>query len=794
MKTLTRILCTFLLFSLLYPIGYAEKANFKLAEKFATDNLRTLVGSRSVNANWLHKSDKFWYQYKTSVGTKYYIVDPARRSKTPLFDNQAMAAKISAITKKGYDHKNLPIKKLKFKDNNREFTFKVDKDRFLYNLDTKKLTKADKDKKEKKDKPWKKLSPDKKWIVFAKNHNLFIMKAEEADKKDPKEYQLTTDGEQWYSFARTRGVDFKKDKPMPCIARWFEDSKKLYVIRSDRRKVGDLWLVHTLDNPRPTLETYKDPLAGDKHVPQTELMVFDIETRKKVKIDTKKWKDQTIRTFSSKYNGVKTSGTIYFTRSDRPLKKVEFCAADTGTGKVTVLLEEESHPYINFQFTQAYILSGGKGFTWWSERDGWGHFYLYNNKGKLIRRLTSGNYMAGRIAKVDEKKRLVYFSAYGKEKDFDPYYNIYYRVSLDGGPIKKLTPENATHSFDMTESMNYFVDNYSRVDLVPVSVLRDSSGNVVLKLETMDVSRLKAYGWQPPVPFKVKADDGITDLYGVMWKPYDLDPKKKYPVISYCYPGPQSEPVPKTFFLVRNERVHNIPIAQLGFIVVTVGQRGGSPVRAKWYHNYGHGNARDYPLADNKAAIENLANRYPFMDISRVGIYGRSGGGFMSTAAILKYPDFYDAAFSSCGNHDNNVYHYSWGEPHYGLEEALETIKESGKKEADKSKENEKENKEEKKETVFKAKFPTNPELARNLKGKLMLIHGEVDNNVHPANTMRMADALIKAGKRFEFMIFPGKRHAYGEYTRYIERLMWYFFAEHLKGDYRSNTDIYMKH
>ncbi len=257
----------------------------------------------------------------------------------------------------------------------------------------------------------------------------------------------------------------------------------------------------------------------------------------------------------------------------------------------------------------------------------------------------------------------------------------------------------------------------------------------------------------------VKAADNKTDLWGVMWKPFNFNPEKKYPIISYVYPGPQGEPVPKTFFLVRNERVSNIPLAQLGFIVITAGQRGGSPLRTKKYHNYGYENARDYPLDDNKYAIEQLAKKYQFMDLNRVGIYGRSGGGFMSAAAMLVYPDFYKAAVSSAGNHDNNIYDYEWGELHY--------------------------------KNSFKKKIRTNWEIAKNLKGHLLLIHGEVDNNVHPANTLRLVNALIKVGKRFDFMIFPGKRHAYGEYTRYIERMMWYYFSEHLLGDYRTNTDIY---
>jgi dipeptidyl-peptidase 4 len=805
----------------------AEKANFKLAERYETRKIAKLADSRSIRPNWLKDSDKFWYSYKTSDGTQYYLVNPALKRKNLLFDRVQMAAKLSAITKEGYNPKDLPIKQIKFDDNNVEFTFSVKKQNFRYNITNKTL-------KEEKKKPprrdfWKNVSPDKKWYVFVKNHNLYLMKAEDekedqksdkkadkkadkkdADKKDKKEdkeedkaIQLTTDGEKYFSYGWNDDED-NPDKKGFARANWFKDSKKIYVSRSDRRKVKELFLVNTLKTPRPTLESYKYTMPGDKDIPQSELLVIDIATRKVVKINTDKWKDQALGYYGANVTVGEKSDKIYFIRRNRTWKKVEACVADTSTGESKVLIAEESKPYLNFRWIDLQLVDDGNELVWWSERDGFGHYYLYDKNGKLKNRITSGTWVAGRTIQLDSKKRTLYFVGYGREKDVDPYYQMYYRVNLNGSGLKLMTPEDATHTCHMAESKNYFVDTFSRVDKVPQSVLRDSMGNVLLKLETMDNSRLLAAGWKPPRRFKVKAADGITDLYGVMWVPFDLDESKKYPVLSYVYPGPQSEPVTKSYFEVRPLRVHNLPLAQLGFIVVTVGQRGGSPVRPKWYHNYGYGNARDYPLEDNKYAIEQLADKYPFMDISRVGIYGRSGGGFMSAAAILKYPKFYKAAFSSCGNHDNNIYNISWGESHYGVEEVIKVIEDKQKKDKNLNKknnntpdENKKENddKDKKKsEITFKAKFPTNQEIAANLEGKLFLIHGEMDNNVHPANTMRLANALIKAGKRFDFMIFPGQHHIYGEYTWYIERLMWYFFAEHLKGDYRTNTDIFEKH
>lgn len=747
----------------------AEKADFEAAERFAPEKMRKLVGSRQVIPNWINKSDVFWYQYETAKGTNYYIVDANSGTKKTLFNRIYLAGEIAKILNKGFDEKKLPIKEIKFNKGINIFTFVIEKAVLSYNRQTRNLKLVKKKEKEKLER-WQLKSPDGKWEVYVRNYNLYFNKIEGKEKD---EIRLTKDGCQYFSYGRDdeKLIQTKKYKPR---GRWFEDSKKFFIKRVDKREVGDIWLVHSLSNPRPTLERYKYSLPGEKNIPGFELSVFDLKDKRKVVINTDKWEGQeTGSGFFGIYTLKNNSDKIYFLRRNRTWDTVEFCVADTKTGKSKVLIHEESKPYIHYQFCHAYLINKTQEFIWWSERDGWGHFYLYDHNGKLKRQLTKGNFHARSIVKIDEDKRQCYFLAYGKEKNRDPYYQFYYKTRLDGMGMKLLTREDATHTFYMSESKRYFLDTFSRVDKVPESYLCDNNGNKILKLETMDVFRLKEYGWKNPEMFKVKAANKITDLYGVMWKPFNFDPTKKYPIISYCYPGPQGEPVTKTFFQIRDQRVHNVPLAQLGFIVITVGQRGGSPLRSRFYHTYGYENARDYPLRDNKYAIEQLAAKYPFIDINRVGIYGRSGGGFMSTAAILMYPKFYKVAISSCGNHDNNIYHSSWGEGNYGVKEVIEKFK--GQE-----------------VTTYKTKIATNPQVAKNLKGHILLLHGEIDNNVHPANTMRMADALIKAGKRFDMMIFPGKRHAYGdETTRYIERMMWYYFAEYLLGDYQSHIDIF---
>ena len=366
---------------------------------------------------------------------------------------------------------------------------------------------------------------------------------------------------------------------------------------------------------------------------------------------------------------------------------------------------------------------------------------------------------------LDEKSRTLYFTANGVNKEHDPYYAHTYKISLNGSGMKTLDPGDFTTTSSMSDSNQYFVNNFSRVNTTPKSEVRDTNGNLVLDLETADLSQLFASGYQFPEPFKVKADDGITDIYGVMYKPFDMDSTKVYPLLEYVYPGPQTEAVNKSFSY-RMDRLDRM--AQVGFVVITLGNRGGHPDRSKWYHNYGYGNLRDYGLADKKYVAQQLANKHQFIDIEKVGIYGHSGGGFMSTAAMLVYPDFFKAAVSSAGNHDNRVYNSWWSETHHGVKEEID---EKGK-------------------ISYKYDIDYNQSLAKNLKGHLMLIHGDMDNNVHPAGTIRMAEQLIKAHKRFEFMIMPGQRHGFGDMTEYSFWLRADHFSKYLLGKETTDIDI----
>lgn len=742
------------IWGLVIPL-FGQKANYRQAEKFRKAAWET--GSLNVRPHFLENSDKFWYSYKTEDGTRYYLVDPAKKTQDFLFENEYMAQELTKITSKPYSIKSLPLKDLEFNKDGKTLKFKVDEFHYEYNVKTRLLEQKDSVKNKKDENYWAKYSPDSTYIVFARKHNLYLMKAND---KDSVEIQLTEDGEPFYSYAsNSRDTSSKRTW---ARAHWLKDSKKLYVVRSDERKVKDLWVIDILSK-RPRLKEYRYTMPGDKEVAQHELLIFDVASREKIKVNTEKWPDQSLRIL---HTG-KSTDRLFFQRKKRTCDELEICTADLETGEVTVLIQEKSKPYFNDQLYHFSVLEEGKDLIWWSERTGWGHFYHYDGKGTLKNAITSGEWVAGKMLRVDTAGRTIYFEGYGREKGRNPYYSCVYKASLDREGVSLLTPEDANHSVTVSKSGKYLVDNYSRVDLEPRSVLRDNKGKVILELARPDLRRLYEMGWKMPERFTVKAKDGVTDLYGVMWKPVDFDSTKTYPVISYVYPGPQTEAVPFDFSV---SGVYNCALAQVGFIVVNFGHRGGSPQREKWYHTYGYNNLRDYALADDKYGIEQLADRYPFIDLKKVGIFGHSGGGFMSTAALCMYPDFYTAAVSSSGNHDNNIYNQWWGETHHGVKEIKKTVKDTVKGDRE--------------EISFESKIATNPQLASNFKGYLLLVTGDIDNNVHPGNTLRMANALIQAGKNFDLIMLPGQRHGYGGRANdFYQYRMWFHFAKYLLGD-----------
>jgi dipeptidyl aminopeptidase/acylaminoacyl peptidase len=597
------------------------------------------------------------------------------------------------------------------------------------------------------------------------------------------EHAITKDGIQnysWHSESAYGGggetnvdIEKNKNKRKPVYGLWSENSKHLAITKVDNRKVKDLWVLNSIAEPRPTLETYKYWMPGEKEAPMDHLMIVDMAAFSYKEIDISLFKDQDVAVWNKTANvnarddehrpniWLGTNDQLYLARTSRDLKKIDQCVVDINTGVVKTLIEESLNTYVEIK--KPGLVKNGEEIIEWSERDGWAHLYLHDKEGKVKNQITQGPWHIEDVVSIDEDKRVVYFSANGRENingntKEDPYYLHLYKVNFDGTGLQLLNSGNFDNSFSMNDKKNYFVNNSSRVNSTPVSVLYSAEGKKLMDLETADLTSLFAAGYKFPETFKVKADDGITDIFGVMYKPYDFDSTKKYPIIEYVYPGPQTESVNKSFSkgMDRIDR-----LAQLGFVVVTIGNRGGHPARSKWYHNYGYGNLRDYGLADKKAAVEQLADRFTFIDRDKVGIHGHSGGGFMSTAAMFAYPDIFKVAVSNAGNHDNSVYNRWWSEKHNGVKENI----------SDKG------------DTTFSYMIDKNPDIAKNLKGKLLLIHGEIDNNVHPANTIRVVNALIKANKRFDMLILPTQRHGFGDMSEYWFWKTADYFSKYLLGD-----------
>lgn len=760
------------------------KPNYKLAAKFSVANLKKMRYSTEVKPIWLKKGNRFWYKYKTSKGTNYYLVDADKKKKTLLFDNSKMAKWITEITKDPYDAKHLPYLRISFNTSETAIRFIIrsteKKTYFLqYVLNDDKITVINAPKSRRRKRiQWANIAPDSSFVLFSKNYNLYWMDKINFLKfvKNHKDstvidHKWTQDGVEFFGYGgsswRRKNTDVKpkKDERMKVGGTWSRDSKKFIFKKTDSRMIKDLWLINSIAKGRPTLETFKYHMAGEQEYLKQEIKIFDLPSKRIVNVELDTLKQQKITIFTDLKKPkllLSEKNKIYFRTISRDKKKVDICVANITTGKVTKLIKEKFNTYIDIRPVR--LFNDEKEILLWSERDGWGHFYLYDSKGNLKEQITSGNYHVDKLMKLDEENRTLYFTANGVEKNQDPYYSHLCKINLDGKEFKNLNAGNYTTKINISKSNKYFISNYSRVNSVPKSELKDHKGKLILELETADLSQLFAAGYKFPEPFKVKAADGITDLYGVLYKPFDFDSLKKYPLLEYVYPGPHSEGVKKSFStdMHRTDRM-----AQIGFIVITLGNRGGHQVRSKWYHNYGYGNFRDYALADKKYVAEQLANKYSFIDIDKVGISGHSGGGFLSTAAMLVYPDFFKVAVSSAGNHDNTIFN-AWVEKHHGIKEI------------------------ENKDGSIKHQFQIDdtPSLAKNLKGHLLLITGDMDRTVHPASTIRMVNALIKANKRFDFMMLPGKTHRFGNMREYFFWIKADYFSKHLLNKGQQNVDI----
>jgi len=855
----------------------APKANWELAEKFSATSLRSRVYTSAVNPRWLGQSDSLCYNWKDHTGSAFFLVVPTTKSKKPLFDQVKLAAQLSDLSHRAHDPQNLPFNAITFAKDHKSFTFTADTARWEWDFATETLKRlgpaAPAGGRGGRGAPgggrsgvpadtantcggaggggrqgggggrgqfgggrggdFRNYSPDSSVFAFARDDNLFLVKVATRDT-----IQLTRDGVKYYSFGARdtllerqqqeltlqgqnlqqqldNGIQqgggrggVNRDPRVRANVIWSPDSKAFAVTRMDMRKVKPLYLVNNTANPRPELMEYTYAMPGEANVGQEELFTYAVGDTKLTPVTIKKWKDQ--RLFDIHWNG-KGSDHLRLVRRDRTQRHFELIDIALPSQTTTQLLEEDVDNNSSERQNVRYVKPGGD-FIWWSERSGWGHYYLYDNAGHLKRALTAGAWRAERIVELDSVKGVLYVAGVGREPGENPYYTHTYRVNLDGTGFALLDPGEATHASELSPNRKWIVDNSSRIDLVPRAVLRDATGKSVMDLETMDVSGLKELGWKPPERFVTKAADGVTDIYGDLWKPFDFDSTKKYPIIANVYPGPQTESVTFPFAPTAVPQ----QLAQLGFIVIQIGNRGGSPQRSQEYQGFSYYNLRDYALADKKAGIEQLAARYKWIDIDRVGIFGHSGGGFLTAAAMLlpPYNEFFKVGVSESGNHDNNIYNQNWSEQYHGLKIIAKgatgrgSVRQAGGPmvsgngngdgngngnggagaaggslldgsiAADDTTD------------TFQIHVPTTVDLAPNLKGNLLLETGDMDNNVHPANTIRLVQALIKANKRFDFMLLPGKPHSYGDMTPYTNHLMFEYFAEHLLGDYYRKDAI----
>jgi dipeptidyl-peptidase-4 len=595
-------------------------------------------------------------------------------------------------------------------------------------------------------------SPDGKQEAFIRDWNLWVR-----DVATGRERQLTTDGVKHFGYATDNAGWASSDR---AIVLWSPDSKKIATYRQDEREVGEMYLVNTPVDPvtHPTLRVSKFPLPGDKVIAMLHRVVIDVDTARVVRFQMPPdyhratlGDNVSLRDWQWKPDG----SALAFISTSRDHKEAVLRVADASTGEVrTVMSEKVATQYESRAGCQ--VLWDTSEVIWFSERDDWGHLYLYDlASGALKGRLTSGDGPVMQIVRLDEKSRTIWFQAQGREKGEDPYFRHTYRIGLDGRGLVALTPVTGDHSVQISPTGRYLVDTWSQPDVEPSVALRDGDGKFVMMLERADISRLRATGWQPPLPITMKAHDGKTDIYGLMFRPSTFDPSRKYPVVNSVYPGPQTGSTgSRAFAAARGDRQ---ALAELGFIVVTIDGMG-TPGRSKSFQDAYYGAmGRDNTIPDQIAGMKELAQKYPWFDIERAGIWGHSGGGFATTTAMFRFPDFFKAGIAESGNHDQRLNEDDWGERYQGLVTRGADGSDSYAVEA-------------------------NQNFAKDLKGRLMLAHGTMDTNVPPYQTMLIADALIKANKDFDLLMLPNQNHGYGSASAYMMRRRWDFFVKWLLG------------
>ncbi|MEZ5105589.1 MAG: prolyl oligopeptidase family serine peptidase [Draconibacterium sp.] len=738
----------FFLLSLAFPgILFSQTIleRYQKAEQFLPKNSVKLTRNVSLQFNEVGVTKDFWYKLQTKNGEKYYYFNGENKSAEEAFDHDKLALSLAVFLEKEVNPDLLNLQWLTFKPKDNKIEFIYDRKFLQVDLTNYITSKKTSEKRFPKNRS---ESPDKKWLVEVKDYNLILKNTETGE-----ETQLTTDGVEKYEYATELSwynlVDIsQKDQYDPSIfVNWSSDSKKFMTYRLDRRKVGNLYLYQSLPDSgfRAKVWSYERALPGEDPI-TTEYYIFDVDSKSKVRVDVEPFADFLSSVFP---NWFRNNNELYFSRFRRGYKAIDLYRVNAETGETYLILTDSSKTMVESQLINCKWLKDGSEFFWTSERDGWNHIYHYTGNGKLLNRVTTGEYVVHEIVKVDEKSKRLYFIAGGREPNIDPYYKFLYSVKFDGTDLTLLTKEPTNHEIWFPLAGDYFVDSYSDVTHPTIHVVRDiNDGTIIYSLAEANIDALLAAGWKYPEPFKVKARDGVTDIYGAIYYPSTFNPSKKYAVLDNSYSGPQLVKTPKSF--EEGYKNYDISFAELGFIVITIDGLG-TAWRSKAFHDVSYQNLGDIGAEDHIAGMNQLAKTRSWMDLDRVGIYGHSAGGYDAAHAMFTHPEFYKAAVSSAGNHDHRIAKAWWPEQYMGM---------PGKHYDEQS----------------------NFNLAGNLQGKLLLIHGDMDNNVNAASSLRLAAKLIEANKDFELLIIPNRDHGLADHPYFI-RKRWDWFVKNLTGE-----------
>ncbi|MFC1551779.1 DPP IV N-terminal domain-containing protein [Candidatus Latescibacterota bacterium] len=720
------------------------------AERFLSGTTDSLIYRADVRPKWL-SGDNLVYRNTIPEGFEYVLIDPSARTRARAFDHMRLSKAISIVADTTYDSFHLPFTQFDFSDDGRSISFAVQGQQYKCDIDNYNCTVGQSNDMESNTV----ISPDKQYAAFIRNYNLWMR-----DLSTDSEIQLTTDGIEDFGYATNNAGWIRSDRP---VLLWSPDSKKIATFQQDARGVGEMSQISTKVG-HPELVTWKYPMPADSVIFRMHRVIIHLDGPRVVRLQI--LPDPQRSSITDEVVGVDgewldvewsaDSSKLAFLSISRDYKQAILRVVDdVVSGQVRDVMEETVETFFESGFGKVnwHVLQESNEVIWFSQRDNWGHLYLYDlQAGELKNRITSGDWNVLQLLRIDRENRTLYFTGSGRETG-NPYFHYLYSVRMDGTDFKLLTPENANHSISLSPSGCYFVDSYSTPVIPPITILRDANGQKLLTLEEADISSLLALEWKPPTPIKVKGRDGLTDIYGLMYKPTSFDPSKSYPILNNVYPGPHTGSVGSRSF--RPSRLYKQAFAELGFIVVEVDAMG-TPGRSKSFHAANYGNMGDNGIPDQIAAIKELAGLYKWMDLKRVGIWGHSAGGTASVSAILRYPDFYKVAVSSAGNHDNRNYEDAWGEKWQGL---LKNYPDS----------------------TSNYDNQANQLLAGNLKGKLLIAHGTMDSNVPPSNTLLLVDALIAANKDFDLLMLPNRGHGFGS-EPYMIRQRWDYFVRYLLG------------